>query len=100
MEEPGKIVQLAKIVVVFPNIGTEDLVANAVQVLPDVAITVVTSGSYLNDPPSDEWLDERDALNGEAPELISPEEADYALSQMIVDMLQTYIKIWLCYPRR
>ncbi|RAL62005.1 hypothetical protein DID88_002494 [Monilinia fructigena] len=73
---------------VFPNIGMEDLVANAVQVLPDVTITVVTSDRYFNDPTSDERLDGRDAINGETPELISTKEVDYALSQMIADMRQ------------
>ncbi|KAA8566248.1 hypothetical protein EYC84_008848 [Monilinia fructicola] len=83
MDDASEFVQQAKIVVVFPNIGTEELVANAARVIPGVSVHFVQCSYYFNDPPSDAWVNERDAVSGDASKYVSPKEAKDALSRLI-----------------
>ncbi|KAI9643285.1 hypothetical protein NHQ30_007902 [Ciborinia camelliae] len=84
--EDEKFVQRAKIVLAFPNIGIDDLIANKQQILPDVPITVFQTSRYFNDPPSDVGVADRDVITGVAPERMTWEQREAALVRLIEEV--------------
>lgn len=87
-----EIIQLAKIVVAFPNIGMDALNDNKEQVLPNTDITVFRSSFYFNDPPSPEGIAERDLIAGPAPQTMPWEKLRDIRERVLHDLEQTMIK--------
>ncbi|TEY85095.1 hypothetical protein BOTCAL_0017g00070 [Botryotinia calthae] len=86
-----EIIQQAKIIVAFPNIGVGALGENKEQILPDTNVTFFRSSFYFNDPPSVAGVAERDLISSPAPPPMPWEKIKEIRQRVLRDLVQTMV---------
>lgn len=83
MEDLRDVVQRAKVIVPFPEIGMTELIEQRNQLLLDIPVTVFETSHYYNEPPSEEGSAERDIITGRAPQQVTMRERIDALHRLV-----------------
>lgn len=83
MADLRDVVQRAKVIVPFPEIGMTELIEQRNQLLADIPVTVFETSHYYNEPPSEEGSAERDIITGRVPQQVTMRERIDALHRLV-----------------